>query len=101
MAKSIVEKIQGILDLEQDGIWGPKSQAALNKEIGSTAGEGNPVLVKIQKLLGVDADGFWGPKSQQAFNDARDGGGAAGGGSAGGFNVTASSFADLQDVKEF
>lgn len=97
MATSIVQKIQSILGLESDGIWGPKSQKALNNEIGKTAGEGNPTLAKIQKLLGIDADGFWGPLSQKAFNDQRDGG--AGGGA--GFKAIASSFADPADVRAF
>jgi hypothetical protein len=101
MAKSTVQKIQTILGLESDGIWGPKSQAALNKEIGKTGGEGNPTLVRIQKLLGVDADGFWGPVSQNALNNERDGGGAAPGPSAGGFKAEASSFADPADVRAF
>ena len=99
MAKSIVEKIQDILGAESDGIWGPKSQTALNKEIGRTAGEGNPALAKIQKLLGVEADGFWGPVSQKAFNDQRDGGAGGGGGT--GFKAEASSFADPADVRAF
>lgn len=102
MAKSTVQKIQTILGLESDGIWGPKSQSALNKEIGKTSGEGNPILVKIQKLLGVDADGFWGPVSQNALNNERDGGGAAANTSAGGgFKAEASSFADPADVRAF
>lgn len=98
MAKSIVEEIQDILGEDSDGIWGPKSQKALNDEIAGTTGEANPVLVRIQKLLGVEADGFWGPDSQQALNDERDGGSGPGGA---GFNVTASSFADPADVKAF
>ena len=98
MANSILQKIQNVLGLESDGIWGPKSQKALNSEIGKTAGEGNPTLAKIQKLLGVDADGFWGPVSQQAFNDQRGGGGAGGGT---GFKAEASSFADPKDVRDF
>jgi hypothetical protein len=98
MAKSIIEKIQTILGEDSDGVWGPKSQKALNDEIAGTGGEANTVLVKIQKLLGIDADGFWGPKSQQALNDERDEGSGPGGA---GFNVTASSFADPEDVKAF
>jgi hypothetical protein len=101
MAKSNVQKIQTILGLESDGIWGPKSQAALNKEIGKTGGEGNPTLVRIQKLLGIDADGFWGRVSQEALNNERDGGGAAASTSAGGFRAEASSFADPADVRAF
>ena len=105
MAKSTVGKIQTILGVESDGIWGPKSQAALNKEIGKTGGDGNPVIVRIQKLLGVGADGFWGPKSQQALNNEREGGGAAAGAAAAapasGFKAEASSFADPADVVAF
>lgn len=115
MANSIVKKIQKVLGLTSDGIWGPKSQAALNKEIGKTGGKGNPTLIKIQKLLGVNADGFWGPISQQALNDKRDGGAAAsagvgasggatasgGGGGGTGFKAEASSFADPKDVRDF
>lgn len=106
MAKTTLQKIQGLLGLESDGIWGPHSQTALNKEIGRTAGDGNPTLIKIQKLLGVEADGFWGPISQEALNKERDGGGQAGGGRASGgggagFRATASSFADPADVRAF
>jgi len=96
MAKSTIEKIQTILDLESDGIWGPKSQTALNNEIGKTGGDGNPLLAQIQKLLGVEADGFWGPISQEALNEARGGGGPSSG-----FKAIASSFADPGDVRAF
>ena len=99
MATSIVQKVQSILGLESDGIWGPKSQKALNSEIGKTGSDGNPTLAKIQKLLGIEADGFWGPKSQKAFNDERDGGAA--GESGPGFKAIASSFADPKDVRDF
>ncbi len=105
MANSTVQKIQGILGVKSDGVWGPKSQNTLNNEIGKTAGDGNPLLAKIQKVLGVGADGFWGPKSQKALNDELDGGAAkgaakgAGGGA--GFKAIASSFADPADVTAF
>src|SRR5438046_10694924 len=36
-----------------DGDWGPKSQTALNREIGNTADTGNSVLVKMQEQRGV------------------------------------------------
>jgi hypothetical protein len=101
-----IEKIQTILgftDTDVDGIWGPKSQAALNKQIGSTQAS-NPTLAKIQKVLGVDADGVWGPVSQEALNVAR-GGGAGGdggtGGTSGDIHAEASSFADPKDVADF
>src|SRR2546423_9127546 len=99
MARSIIEKIQTILGLESDGIWGPKSQTALNKEIGRTDGDGNPVLAKIQKLLDVEDDGRWGPISQQALNDQFSAGALEGG--AGGFKAEASSFGDPKDVRDF
>jgi hypothetical protein len=93
MAKSDIEKIQGILGTDADGIWGPKSQAALNREVKKTADEGNPALQKIQRILGVDADGFWGPKSQGALNMEL--------GKHEGLSATASSFADPADVVAF
>lgn len=93
IAKSDIEKIQQILGAEPDGIWGPKSQAALNGEIRKTADEGNPALQKIQTILGVEADGFWGPKSQAALNNEL--------GTSRGFSATASSFADPADVAAF
>lgn len=93
MAKSIVEKVQDILGVKADGIWGSKSQAALNAEIKKTPGAGNPTLGKIQKLLGVKEDGFWGPVSQGALNKELGGGD--------GFSATASSFADPADVTAF
>jgi hypothetical protein len=93
MAKSTIEKIQKILDTEPDGIWGPKSQGALNTQINKTAGKGNPKLRRVQTILGVDPDGFWGPKSQAALNNEV--------GNHPGFSVTASSFADPADVVAF
>ena len=93
MAKSTIEKIQEILGAKPDGIWGPKSQAALNREIKKTAAEGNAKLQEIQAILGVEADGFWGPKSQAALNKQIDQGE--------GFSSTASSFADPADLMAF
>jgi hypothetical protein len=60
---STIKKIQNVLGAEPDGIWRPKSQAAINAEIKKTAGAGNSTLQKIQSILGVDTDGFWGSKS--------------------------------------
>ena len=93
MPKTDIKKIQGILGTDTDGIWGPKSQAALNKQIGITAGKANPKLQKIQRILDVDDDGFWGPISQAALNEEIDG--------QDGFSMTASSFADPADVVAF
>jgi hypothetical protein len=101
MAKSNVQKIQTILGVTDDGIWGPQSQKALNSEIGKTGGKGNPILAKIQKLLGVGADGFWGPVSQKAFNDELAPAAEAGAAAGGGFKAEASSFADPADVRAF
>lgn len=100
MAQSTVKKIQGILEVKTDGVWGPKSQKALNDQIGKTGATGNPTLAKIQTLLGVKDDGFWGPKSQQALNDELEGAGGGGGGN-GPFEAEASSFADPKDVEDF
>lgn len=97
MAKSTVQKIQTVLGVESDGVWGPKSQTALNDAIGSTGSKPNPILVKIQKLLGVTADGIWGPESQGALNDEF---GSEGGGN-GPFDAEASSFADPADLVAF
>ena len=100
MAQSTVEKVQTILGVEADGIWGPKSQAALNAEIGKTAGKANPTIQKIQKAIGADADGFWGPNSQGAL-DAALGRGGGGGNPLKGIKAQASSFADPADVAAF
>ena len=99
MAQSTVEKIQGILGVKADGIWGPETQDALNSEIKATGDKGNPTLISIQKLLGTKPDGFWGPNSQQALNDELDKGDGGKGGA--GFTATASSFADPADVEAF
>lgn len=88
-----IQKIQTIVGAEPDGIWGPKSRAALNDEIKQTAGAGNSKLRQIQTILGVKVDGFWGPKSQAALNKEL--------GKSEGFSSTASSFADPADVVAF
>jgi hypothetical protein len=100
MAQATVKKIQDILGVKPDGVWGPKSQKALNDEIRKTGGKGNPTLASIQKLLNVEDDGFWGPKSQEALNDELAGGGGEGGGN-GPFKAVASSFADPKDLEDF
>ena len=100
MAQSTVKQIQDILEVKSDGVWGPKSQKALNDQIAKTGATGNPMLAKIQGLLGVKDDGFWGPKSQQALNDELQGAGGGGGGN-GPFEAGASSFADPKDVEDF
>jgi hypothetical protein len=99
MSQSIVEKIQGILGVRVDGIWGPDSQDALQSEVKATGDKGNPTLMKIQNLVGTKPDGFWGIKSQEALNNEfeNDEGGKGGAG----FTATASSFADPADVTAF
>jgi hypothetical protein len=93
MARSNIERIQKLLDTDVDGIWGPKSQAALNGEINDTGAKPNSTLKKIQSILGVETDGFWGPISQAALNNEL--------GAHPGFSATASSFADPADVVAF
>lgn len=101
MAKSTVQKIQVVLGVEADNIWGPQSQAALNSEIEKT-GMSNPILAKIQDLIGAKADGVWGSKSQKALNAILKNGDASGGnGGNGPFKAKASSFADPKDVADF
>jgi hypothetical protein len=100
MAQTTVEEIQDILKVKPDGVWGPKSQKALNDQIGKTAGKGNPTLAKIQKLLDVEDDGFWGPKSQKALNAVLAGSKVEAGGN-GPFEAEASSFADPKDLADF
>jgi hypothetical protein len=93
MAKTKIEKIQGIVDTDVDGIWGPKSQAALNREIKKTADEGNPTLQKIQTMLGYNGGRVLGAevtsRAQQRARHYRS------------FSATASSFADPADVVAF
>ena len=102
MAKSIVQKIQQVLGVPDDGVWGPQSQGALNAEIEST-GATNPTLATIQGLIGATQDGIWGPKSQKALNTALQGSGGTGAKSGGNgpFKAKASSFADPKDVADF
>jgi hypothetical protein len=81
-----ITDIQSILGLKVDGIWGPKSQAAI---VAAT-----PAQKKlIQKGLGLKADGIWGPKSQTALNAATSAGAE--------FACKASSFADPADLVAF
>ncbi|MFN0077775.1 MAG: hypothetical protein ACKVY0_15065 [Prosthecobacter sp.] len=102
MAASTVQKIQTTLSVKADGIWGPKSQGALNAQIGKT-GTSNPTLAEIQQLIGFDADGIWGVNSQKALNAVLNGTSptATGNGGNGPFKMKASSFADPKDVEDF
>jgi peptidoglycan hydrolase-like protein with peptidoglycan-binding domain len=89
----VIEKIQKLLRVEPDGIWGPRTQAALNKQIGRTTGI-NRTLANIQKILGVEDDGRWGKISQAALNNLLHE-------TFPWFEATASSFADPADVVAF
>jgi hypothetical protein len=60
---SQITAIQKILQVPQDSIWGPKSQAALIAAKGSQKS-------LIQGILKVPMDGVWGPVSQTALNFA-------------------------------
>lgn len=62
-----LQKVQEILGVKADDIWGPKSQAALQHEINQTI-EANDKIERIQAEIGTTVDGKWGPKSQEAFN---------------------------------
>ena len=88
-----IERIQKTLNVVQDGIWGPKTQAALNREIAKTGKGGNRNLKLIQRELNAQPDGIWGPKSQAALNRVLRRGE--------GFTALASSFADPADVAAF
>lgn len=87
-----VEQIQEELAVKADGIWGPKSQAALNAVISGTFEE-HGTLKRIQDILEVTVDGKWGPESQTALNTAIQGTDS--------FACDASSFADPADVVAF
>lgn len=91
----MIKEIQRILGVTADGVWGPKSQAALNREIGATK-KASATIKRIQQVLGTEPDGQWGVKSQAALDKAR-------GGSTGSDwkPCKASSFADPADVAAF
>lgn len=47
---------QGVIDTKVDGVWGPKSQAALVEWVR-----------QFQHMLGVSSDGKWGPETDTTF----------------------------------
>lgn len=94
-----IQKLQSLLGVDADGIWGPISQGALNRQIAQTKAGPNAVLASLQKVLGVAEDGLWGPVSQGALNAVL--GGGAGAGASSEFKAKASSFADPADVVAF
>jgi len=49
-----VKQIQGIVGVAQDGVFGPKTEAAVRQ---------------WQSNLGIGADGVWGPQTEQATHD--------------------------------
>lgn len=87
-----LQEIQVVLEVKPDNIWGPKSQAALNKQIALTR-NANRKIEDIQILLQVDDDGQWGRKSQGALNRLINNGEFR--------STTFSSFADPDDLKSF
>ncbi len=84
---NVAQKIQQLIGVESDGVWGPVSQDALIHSDAATKQQ-------IQTLLGVAADGIWGPKSQAALNASVHENGDW-------FSCDASSFADPADVVAF
>jgi hypothetical protein len=89
----VIAAIQKLLGVTPDDIWGPISQAALNRQICRTGGV-NRTLANIQHLLGVEDDGMWGPQSQAELNKVLNSAFPW-------FQAKASSFADPADVRAF
>lgn len=58
----IIKSIQKIVNTTADGIWGPKTQAAVASVLGC-----NNNVKDIQKLVGTTVDGILGPKSYAAI----------------------------------
>lgn len=81
----MISDIQTILGVKPDGVWGPKSQAAIIAADDATRKQ-------VQKLLGVRPDGKWGPAVQAALNAMAP---------ATEFRCQASSFADPADLRAF
>lgn len=84
---SQITAIQKILNVPQDDVWGPKSQAAL---VASTTAQ----KTLIQGVLKVAMDGVWGAISQGALNFAAAMQRPV-------ISCQASSFADPADVAAF
>lgn len=58
----IIKEIQKIVNTSQDGIWGPKTQAAVASKLGCSN-----TVKDIQKCVGATVDGILGPKSYAAI----------------------------------
>ena len=69
-----IKELQRNLGVKDDGFWGPKSQAAFDKQrrgLAATTKKGieeSDKIKYIQRRLGVKADGMWGPITQVAFD---------------------------------
>ena len=88
-----IQRIQTILSVPHDGIWGPNSQAGLEREVQTVNGHGSPRLRTIQAILRVKEDGYWGPESQAGLEQLLDKDEV--------FQAIASSFADPADIAAF
>jgi len=55
-----IASVQYVVGSKTDGIWGPKSRAALIEWVK-----------KMQRVLAQTADGSWGPRTDHAFNVVR------------------------------
>lgn len=88
MTPSIAD-IQTLIGTTPDGVWGPKSQAALIKAPSYAKGQ-------VQSLLGVVNDGVWGPISQAALSGL-----IADSKNESWIECIASSFADPDDLDKF
>lgn len=55
-----IASVQRIIESKTDGVWGPKSNAALVHWVKNA-----------QRVLGQSIDGSWGPKTDHAFNVIR------------------------------
>lgn len=62
-----LQKVQEILGVKADDIWGPKSQGALQHEIEETVDK-NDKIEQIQAEIGAPVDGQWTMEDQEAFN---------------------------------
>lgn len=60
----MIEMIQGHVGATVDGIWGPKTRAAVAGKLGCANSN-----KAVQKAVGVEADGIIGPKSIKAIFD--------------------------------
>lgn len=84
-----VKREQRRLGVKADGIWGPNTQAAYNKQNSSSKPHGTSIkktysppngidsvseIKDIQRRLGVTVDGIWGKQTDSAWNNMRSGG---------------------------